>query len=190
MAKQKVREVFSNAILKKAKKDPSIFVVCTDSMGSAMIEEFAKELPEQFVEIGIAEQNAVTVAAGLASVGKKVFVIGPASFYSTRASEQVKVDVAYSNNNVKIIGISGGISYGNLGATHHSVQDIAFMRAVPGLDVLIPADGNQMEVLVDVLLNNSKPTYVRIGRGGVNDIYNKSDKFEIEVQKYYVKVKI
>lgn len=179
MSKQKAREVFSNKILERAKKDSSIFVVCSDSMGSAMIEDFAKELPEQFVEIGIAEQNAVTVASGLASLGKKVFVIGPASFYSTRAAEQIKVDVAYSNNNVKIIAISGGISYGNLGATHHSVQDIAFMRAIPNLDVLIPTDGNQMEALVDVLLDNNKPAYVRIGRGEVDDIYDKSEKFKI-----------
>jgi len=179
MSKQKAREVFSKKILERAKKDSSIFVVCSDSMGSAMIEDFAKELPEQFVEMGIAEQNAVTVASGLASLGKKVFVIGPASFYSTRAAEQIKVDVAYSNNNVKIMGISGGISYGNLGATHHSVQDIAFMRAVTNLDVLIPADGNQMGALVDLLLENENPTYVRIGRGEVDDIYDKSEVFKI-----------
>lgn len=176
---QRLREVFSNRILELAKLDPDIFVVCSDSRGSAMIQDFANELPEQFVEVGIAEQNCVTVAAGLASIGKKVFVIGPASFYSTRASEQIRVDVAYSNNNVKIIGISGGISYGALGATHHSVNDIALMRAFPNIDVIIPSDGHQMHTLVEALVKNEKPTYVRIGRGAVNDIYDDSEEFSI-----------
>ncbi|NLM20053.1 MAG: transketolase family protein [Clostridiaceae bacterium] len=179
MGKQKLREVFSNKILEEAKKDSSIFVVCTDSRGSAMIGDFAEKLPKQFVEVGIAEQNAVSLASGLAHVGKKVYVVGPASFYSTRASEQIKVDVAYSNNNVKIIGISGGISYGNLGATHHSLQDIAFMRSVPNLDVIIPSDANQMRSIVDDLLRNEKPTYVRVGRGAVSTIYNQNETFEI-----------
>ena len=169
------RTAFSDALLRRAKQEHDIVVVTSDSRGSAAIGAFANELPKQFVEVGIAEQNAVGIGAGLAASGKKVFVVGPASFYSMRAAEQVKVDVAYSGTNVKIIGISGGISYGALGATHHSVQDIALMRAIPGLDVILPADANQTEALTGQLLNSGRPAYIRIGRGAVNDVYGKED---------------
>ena len=118
MGKEALSSAFSEMILEEAKKDKNIMVVCTDSRGSAKLGAYPDELPEQFVEMGIAEQNSVTVSAGMAYMGKKVFTIGPASFYSMRSAEQVKVDVAYSHNNVTVIGISGGISYGALGATY------------------------------------------------------------------------
>ncbi|KKI51931.1 transketolase family protein [Christensenella hongkongensis] len=174
MTAKACRVAFSEALLERARQDSNIVVVATDSRGSAAIGAFADELPEQFVEVGIAEQNAVGIAAGLAASGKQAFAIGPASFYSMRAAEQVKVDVAYSNVNVKIVGISGGISYGALGATHHSVQDIALMRAIPGIDVILPADANQTETLVAKLLDNPRPAYIRIGRGAVNAVYEKN----------------
>jgi len=179
MAREACREAFSKRILEEAKKDRDIVVICTDSRGSASLGSYPEELPEQFVELGIAEQNAVTMAAGMASVGKKAYVVGPASFYSMRAAEQVKVDVAYSHNNVKIIGISGGISYGALGATHHSLQDIALMRAIPGLIVEVPSDANQMRALVGKFLSIDDPVYVRIGRGPVPVIYNENCDVEI-----------
>lgn len=172
-----LRGAFCKKILSEAKKDKDIVVVCTDSRGSAQLGSFPDELPNQFVEMGIAEQNAVTVSAGMADMGKKVFAIGPASFYSMRSAEQVKVDLAYSGNNVKIIGISGGISYGALGATHHSLQDIALMRAIPNLEVYIPSDATQMEALVDQFLQDSSPAYIRVGRGGVPVIYPKGSIF-------------
>ncbi|MDY3121973.1 transketolase family protein [Suipraeoptans intestinalis] len=171
MKSETCREAFSEKILEEAKKDKSVIVVCTDSRGSASLGKYPQELPNQFVELGIAEQNAVTVSAGMASIGKKVFTVGPASFYSTRAAEQVKVDVAYSRNNVKIVGISGGISYGALGATHHSLQDIALMRAIPGLIVEIPSDAVQMRKIVDVMVETEEPAYIRIGRGAVPVLY-------------------
>ncbi|MDO4343568.1 MAG: transketolase C-terminal domain-containing protein [Eubacteriales bacterium] len=179
MEKATCRGAFSEKILQEAKKDKDIIVVCTDSRGSASLGSYPEELPEQFVEMGIAEQNSVTVSAGMAAMGKKVYAIGPASFYSMRSAEQVKVDVAYSHNNVKIIGISGGISYGALGATHHSLQDIALMRAVPDLIVEIPSDANQMKGLVDAFLKDETPAYVRIGRGAVPVIYPEDVKVEI-----------
>lgn len=179
MEKATCRGAFSEKILQEAKKDRDIIVVCTDSRGSASLGSYPDELPDQFVEMGIAEQNAVTVSAGMASMGKKVFAIGPASFYSMRSAEQVKVDVAYSHNNVKIIGISGGISYGALGATHHSLQDIALMRAIPDIIVEIPADANQMTGLVDAMLDTPVPAYIRVGRGAVPTIYPKDVKVEI-----------
>ncbi len=179
MEKETCRGAFSKKILEEAKKDKNIIVVCTDSRGSASLGSYPDELPNQFVELGIAEQNAVTVSAGMAAMGKKVYVIGPASFYSMRSAEQVKVDMAYSHNNVKIIGISGGISYGALGATHHSLQDIALMRAIPGMIVEIPSDANQMTALTDELLKNDCPAYIRIGRGEVPVINERGSKIEI-----------
>lgn len=174
-----LRETFSKKILEEARKDRNILVVCTDSRGSAQLGDYPAEVPEQFVEMGIAEQNAITVSAGLASMGKKPYVIGPASFYSMRSAEQVKVDVAYSHNNVKIIGISGGISYGALGATHHSTQDITLMRAIPDMIVEIPSDAVQMKSLVEELLQTETPAYVRVGRGAVPVIYPEDKRFEI-----------
>lgn len=179
MEKETLRGAFSKKILEEAKKDKDIVVVCTDSRGSASLGSYPDELPEQFVEMGIAEQNSVTVSSGMANMGKKVYAIGPASFYSMRSAEQVKVDMAYSHNNVKVIGISGGISYGALGATHHSLQDIALMRAIPGLIVEIPSDAVQMRGLLDAFLNDPTPAYVRVGRGAVPVIYPEGTKVEI-----------
>ena len=178
MEKATLRGAFCKKILEEGKKDKDIVVVCTDSRGSAQLGSFPEELPNQFVEMGIAEQNSVTVSAGMADLGKKVFAIGPASFYSMRSAEQVKVDMAYSHNNVKVIGISGGISYGALGATHHSLQDIALMRAVPYLDVYIPSDSTQMTALVDQFLEDPTPAYIRVGRGAVPVIYPEGTTFE------------
>lgn len=185
MGQATCRGAFSKKILQEAKKDKDIVVVCTDSRGSASLGAYPDELPQQFVEMGIAEQNSVTVSAGMASMGKKVYAIGPASFYSMRSAEQVKVDMAYSHNNVKIIGISGGISYGALGATHHSLQDIALMRAIPNLIVEIPSDANQMIGLVDSLLKTETPAYIRIGRGAVPVLYPEDVTVEIGKAVYH-----
>ena len=125
------RTAITDTLVEEGKKNKNLFVITSDARGSVTLNKFADELPEQFVEVGIAEQNAVGIGAGLALAGKNVFVCGPACFYSARALEQVKVDVAYSKTNVKIIGVSGGVSYGALGATHHSLHDIAVMRTFP-----------------------------------------------------------
>jgi transketolase len=145
--------------------------VTTDAKGSVTLEEFEKILPQQYLEMGIAEQNAVGVSAGLARSGKRPFVCGPASFYSARAIEQVKNDVAYANNNVKIVGVSGGVSYGALGSTHHSLHDIAFMRAIPNLAVVLPCDNFQTREVTRFLAEYEGPAYMRIGRTAVPDVY-------------------
>lgn len=173
------RKAFTEILLELAKQDQRIFALATDSRGSVTLNDFVQALPDQFVEGGIAEQNAVGIAAGLACTGLIPFVCGPASFYSTRSAEQVKVDVAYSHTNVKIIGVSGGVSYGALGGTYHAVQDVAFMRAVPGLQVLIPADANQAAAMTRALAVSTEPAYVRMGRGAVEDIYPETPPFEI-----------
>lgn len=146
--------------------------LATDSRGSVTLNDFAAELPLQFVECGIAEQDAVGIAAGLALGGMRPFVCGPACFLSIRSGEQIKVDVAYSGMNVKIIGVSGGVSYGALGSTHHATQDIALLRAVPGPEIFLPSDGWQMKEMTRYLASSGQSAYVRMGRGDVPDIYD------------------
>jgi transketolase len=165
------RQAFARALLEEARKDPSIFVVTSDARGSAALDEFAKTLPGQFVEVGIAEQDAVGIGAGLARSGRRVFVVGPASFYSARCVEQVKNDVAYAGLDVKIVGVSGGVSYGALGATHHSLCDVALYRTVPNMAVILPSDAAQAELATRYLARNSGPAYFRMGRSPVPDAY-------------------
>lgn len=165
------RKSFTEELLAKAREDKDIVVVTTDARGSVTLTDFAKELPKQFVECGIAEQDAVGIAAGLAHSGKKVFACGPACFYVARALEQVKVDMAYSRNPVKVLGVSGGVAYGALGATHHSLHDIAVLRTFPAMNVVLPCDAAQTRKLVDLLIDYPHPTYVRVGRAGVPDVY-------------------
>ena len=172
------RTAITETLVEEGKKNHDLFVVTSDARGSVTLGKFADELPAQFVEVGIAEQNAVGVSAGLALAGKNVFVCGPASFYSARALEQVKVDVAYSKTNVKIIGVSGGVSYGALGSTHHSLHDVAVMRTFPDLKVYLPSDRFQSSWLTKYLASSEESAYVRVGRNAVPDIYSESDTFE------------
>lgn len=176
------RQSFTETLLELGRKDKDIIAVTSDARGSVTLSDFAKQLPAQFVEVGIAEQNAVGVSAGLAMAGKKVFVCGPACFYVARSLEQVKVDMAYSKNNVKILGVSGGVSYGALGATHHSLHDIAVLRTFPGMQVVLPCDVRQTRRLVEALIDYPHPVYVRVGRNAVPDIYE-DDSFDFQIGK-------
>lgn len=176
------RQSFTNTLLELGKKDKDIVAVTSDARGSVTLGDFAKELPDQFVEVGIAEQNAVGVGAGLSMAGKKVFVCGPACFYVARSLEQVKVDLAYSHNNVKILGVSGGVSYGALGTTHHSLHDIAALRTFPGMHVVLPSDVRQTKRLVEQLVDYDYPVYVRVGRNAVPDVYL-DDDFDFQIGK-------
>lgn len=175
------RKAICDVLMEEAKKDTGIVVLCSDSRGSASLTPFADAFPGQFVELGIAEQNLVSVSAGLAKCGKKPFAASPACFLSTRSYEQCKVDVAYSDTNVKLIGISGGISYGALGMSHHSAQDIAAMSAIPNMRVYLPSDRFQTKKLFEALLKDEKPAYIRVGRNPVEDIYEESEcPFELD----------
>ena len=161
--------------------DRDIVVLCSDSRGSASLAPFFKRFPTQSVEVGIAEQDLIGIAAGLASCGKKAFAASPASFISTRSYEQAKVDCAYSNTNVTLIGISGGVSYGALGMSHHSAQDIAAMSAIPNMRVYLPSDRFQTAELMRALLLDTRPAYVRVGRNPVEDVYSeKNISFEMD----------
>ena len=175
------RQVICDVLVEAAKEDKEIVALCSDSRGSASLTKFAETHPKQFVEVGIAEQNLVSISAGLAKCGKKPYAASPASFLSTRSYEQCKVDVAYSNTNVKLIGTSGGVSYGALGMSHHSAQDIAAMCAIPNMRVYIPSDRLQTEHLFKALLNDEKPAYIRVGRNPVEDVYEEGNvPFEMD----------
>lgn len=169
------RKAICDVLLEKAKTDKDIVVLCSDSRGSASMTPFFEEYPDQALEIGIAEQNLVSISAGLAKCGKKPFAFSPASFITTRSYEQAKVDVAYSYTNVKLVGISGGISYGELGMSHHSAQDIAAMSAIPNMRVYLPSDRYQTAKLIENLLKDNKPAYIRVGRNPVEDIYSQDN---------------
>lgn len=169
------RLVMSQVLAKEGKKDSDIVVLTSDSRGSAKLDVFVDALPKQLVEVGIAEQNIVGIASGLAHSGKKPFVVSPAAFLSMRSIEQIKVDVAYSDTNVKLVGISGGVAYGQLGMSHHSLQDLAVTRAIPNLQVMMPADRFETEKMFEALLQSDQPAYIRIGRNPVEDVYEGID---------------
>lgn len=176
------RQAICEVLMEKVKTDKDIVVLCSDSRGSASMTPFADAYPENFVEVGIAEQNLVSISAGLAKCGKKPFAASPACFLSTRSYEQAKVDCAYSNTNVTLIGISGGISYGALGMSHHSAQDIAAMSAIPNMRVYLPSDRFQTKCLIEELLKDDKPAYLRVGRNPVEDVYEE-DNVPFEMNK-------
>ena len=175
------RQMICETLMEAAAEDRSIVALCSDSRGSASMTSFFQAFPRQSVEVGIAEQDLVGIAAGLAHAGKKPFAFSPACFISTRSYEQAKIDCAYSRTNVKLIGISGGISYGALGMSHHSAQDIAAFCAIPGMRVYIPSDRHQTARLVENLLLDEQTAYVRVGRNPVEDIYAAEDvPFEMD----------
>lgn len=175
------RQVICEVLMKHAAMDKDIVVLCSDSRGSASMTPFFEQYPDQSIEIGIAEQDLVGIAAGMAKCQKKSFAVSPACFLSTRSYEQAKVDVAYSDTNVKLIGISGGISYGALGMSHHSCQDIAAMSAIPNMRVYLPSDRFQTEKLIEAMLKDEKPAYIRVARTPSEDIYSEeSCPFELD----------
>ena len=171
------RQVICDTLFAAAKEDQDIIVACSDSRGSGSMTAFFEQFPAQSVEVGIAEQDLVSISAGLAACGKKVFAVSPACFLSTRSYEQAKVDVAYAETNVTLVGISGGISYGALGMTHHSLQDIAAMSALPGMRVYLPSDRFQTKAVVEELLQDEKPAYIRVSRSASEDLYSEDTVF-------------
>ena len=148
------RIIFAKTLIALANEDPKIVVVCNDSVGSSNLTEFRDLFPDRLIDVGIAEQNMVGVAAGLANAGFTAFVCAAAPFLTGRALEQIKADVVYTHTNVKLCGMSPGIAYGELGPTHHSIEDIAWMRALDSLPIVLPAD-EFLFSLKDSLYKNS-----------------------------------
>ena len=157
-------EIFAAALLELARQDSDLLVVTSDSRGSAKLSSFAKAAPGQIVEVGIAEQNLVGVAAGLAAAGKKVFAVSPACFLTARSLEQIKNDLCYSNRPVKAVGISAGVSYGALGTTHHSLHDYAVLRTIHNITIIAPADNFETREAVRAAAQLPKPVYLRFGK--------------------------
>lgn len=174
------KQIINDVLLDAAAHDRNIVVLFSDSRGSASLDSFAKKFSAQVVEVGIAEQNLVSIAAGLASCGKKSFAVSPAAFLSARSMEQIKVDVAYSHTNVKLIGVSGGISYGGIGATHHATNDIAAMVSIHGLRVYFPSDNFLTRKLIRALLKDPLPAYIRVGRNPVKSVYRGYESFRLD----------
>lgn len=158
-----MRKTFINTLIDLARKDKDI-VLITPDMGFSVLEPFFDEFPERAINCGIAEQNAVSIASGLAIMGKKPYVYTIIPFLTGRAYEQVRLEVAYMNTNVKLIGIGAGFTYGAAGATHHAIEDISLMRTLPNMTVCCPGDNNEAEQVIRKTINSDKPMYIRIGR--------------------------
>tara|TARA_R110002050_G_scaffold53118_2_gene120849 strand:- start:94182 stop:95153 length:972 start_codon:yes stop_codon:yes gene_type:complete len=172
------QEVFSETLQALAKTDKNIIAVTSDSRGSGKLVPFGEKYPNQIVEVGIAEQNLVGVAAGLASAGKKTFAISPACFLSARALEQIKNDVCYSDNPVILVGISAGVSYGALGTTHHSLHDYAVLRAINNIIIVAPADNFETEQAVRLAAELDTPVYMRFGKKAMPFLNEDNKSFE------------
>ncbi|MFZ0500505.1 MAG: transketolase C-terminal domain-containing protein [Steroidobacteraceae bacterium] len=164
-------EVFAETLLELARKDRQVLAVTSDSRGSGKLGPFGEALPGQIIEVGIAEQNLVGIAAGLAASGKCVFAVSPACFLTARSLEQIKNDVAYSDHPVKLVGISAGVSYGALGSTHHSLHDIAVLRAINNIDIVVPADNQETRCAVQAAARAEYPTYLRFGKAPLYDLH-------------------
>jgi transketolase len=170
------QEIFSEVLQSLAAADRNIIAVTSDSRGSGKLVPFGKKFPEQIVEVGIAEQNLVGVAAGLAAAGKKVFAVSPACFLTARALEQIKNDVAYSDNPVTVVGISAGVSYGALGSTHHSLHDFAALRAINNITVVVPADNFETARATALAAETNSPVYLRFGKKVMSSLKENNDE--------------
>lgn len=172
--------IFAETLLELARVNPEVLVVASDSRGSGKLVSFGEELPEQIVEVGIAEQNLVGISAGLAAAGKKVFAVSPACFLTIRSLEQIKNDVAYSDRPVRVVGISAGVSYGMLGSTHHSLHDYAALRCINNIDIIAPADNFETREAVRAMMDYPRPVYLRFGKKPMRDLHDPdSTTFEI-----------
>ncbi len=163
-------EVFADTLLELAKADRNVVAVTSDSRGSGKLAPFGAALPKQIVEVGIAEQNLVGVAAGLASAGKTVYAVSPACFLTARSLEQIKNDVCYSDHPVNLVGISAGVSYGALGSTHHSLHDLAALRAIHNVEIVVPADNVETREAVRAAAKRNNPVYLRFGKAAMHTL--------------------
>jgi transketolase len=172
-------EEFADTLLSLAKIDRNIVAVTSDSRGSGKLGPFGQELPQQIVEVGIAEQNLVGIAAGLAACGKKSFAVSPACFLTARSLEQIKNDICYSDVPAVVVGISAGVSYGALGSTHHSLHDLAALRAIHNIAVVAPADNFETRRAVEAAAQAPHPVYLRFGKAAMYSLSTDADDFAI-----------
>jgi transketolase len=171
------RVAFAETLTELARADDRIIAVCNDSVGSSNLVGFREEFPDRLINVGIAEQDMVGVAAGLANAGFVPFVCAAAPFLTGRATEQIKADVAYSEAHVVLCGMSPGMSYGELGPTHHSIEDISWMRAIAGLDIVIPADPEQTRSVMRWAVDSDRGSFLRIPRFKVPAVTPEGTRF-------------
>lgn len=164
------RDAYVRAVEELAADDSRIVAVVNDSVGSSKLGKFRDRFPDRLINVGIAEQNMVGVGAGLANGGKIPFVSGAGCFLAARAMEQIKADCAYSEQNVKLCGISSGVAYGELGATHHSIEDVAWLRAIDKLTVIVPADPWETAAAIKAAAAHEGPVYIKISRMPVPEL--------------------
>ena len=172
------RNAFSETIVALGNADERIVVVNNDSVGSSKTGAFRDRFPDRLINVGIAEQNLVGVGAGLANAGKIPFVCSASCFLTGRALEQIKADIAYSNANVKLVGVSSGMAYGALGPTHHSIEDFAWTRAIANMTVVAPADPVETTQAVRAAAHTQGPIFLRLSRMGVPALYDDNYTFE------------
>lgn len=173
------RDAFAQTLEDLGAADGKVVAVCNDSVGSSKLSGFKTRFPDRLVNVGIAEQDMVGVGAGLANGGLLPFVCAAACFLTGRALEQIKADIAYSNANVKLVGISSGMAYGELGPTHHSIEDFAWTRVLPNLPVIAPCDRIETAAAVKWAASYDGPCFLRLSRVGVPDLLPEGHRFEL-----------
>ncbi len=173
-----MRDTFVKTLKELAKKDDRIFLVTAD-MGFSVFEDFQESFPDRFLNTGIAEQNTIGIAAGLAMSGKIVYVYSIIPFITMRCFEQIRLDLAYNKANVKLVGVGAGFTYGSMGSSHHATEDISIMRSIPNMTVLCPGDPFETRELILRSYENFGPMYIRLGKNGEPVIHKNKNKIEI-----------
>lgn len=172
-----MRDAFISSLIAAAEDDPDI-VLITGDLGFGVFENFATKFPKQFFNAGVAEQSMISMAGGMASTGKKVFAYSIGNFSTMRCLEQIRNDICYQKNPVTVVSVGGGYAYGNLGYSHHAIEDFSIMRTLPGLEIISPADKFEVSMAISAILANPKPYYLRLGRNGESPIHRDLSKFE------------
>lgn len=173
-----MRTAFVTTLTKLARENKDIILI-TGDLGFTVFETFKQEFPDQFINIGVSEQNMISVAAGMALSGKIVYAYSIAPFATLRCYEQIRNDVCFHNANVKIVGVGGGFSYGVMGPSHHALEDIAVMKALPNMKIICPADHLEVEAATLSISQEVGPFYLRLGKKGEKNIHRTIQNFKI-----------
>jgi transketolase len=173
-----VRTAFIKALNELADEDPRVCLIVGD-LGYSVIEDFANKHPDQFVNAGVAEQNMIGLAVGMALSGKVVFTYSIGNFGTLRCLEQIRNDACYHRANVKVVAVGGGLAYGNLGVTHHASEDVAILRALPNMTVVAPGDPIEAQLATRAVVALDGPCYLRLGKAGEPIVHTKEPAFEL-----------
>lgn len=173
-----MRTAFINQLIDEARKNNKIFLIVGD-LGFSVVEPFAEEFPDRFLNIGIAEQNMAGMAAGLAMEGYCVYIYSIGNFPTLRCIEQIRYDICYHNLNVKIIAVGGGYAYGSLGPSHHATEEIGMLRTIPGIKICAPGDPNEAKEVTKISSYDFGPYYIRLGKAGEPEVHNSDLKLKI-----------